>query len=168
MHGRIVGIDETRIVVQQAVQKLDHLDLLNNVARIYGTTHYLDTINGTLDAGHVQTTFDIISARNSLPPSPLSGRHCFDTGQPTLLFSKDYGHKKNTVADDGFYALLGSVLGKLSMHILYHNKAEIDYQHYLGPQLQIWHCYEYNDLNFPCVLGDECPLLKIAGLLVDV
>ena len=28
---------------------------------------------------------------------------------------------------------MGSVLGELSMHILLHYKAEIDYRHYLGP-----------------------------------
>ena len=109
MHGRIVGIDETRTVVQQAVQKLDHLKLMNNVACIYSTTHRLDAINELQDAGHVQTTFDIIFARNSLPPPPLSGRHSFATGQPTLLFSKDYGHINNTVADDDFHALLATV-----------------------------------------------------------
>ena len=69
MHGRIVGIDETHIAVQQAIQKLDRWDFLNNVAFICGNTHHLDTINGRHDAGHFQTTFDIIFARIALPPS---------------------------------------------------------------------------------------------------
>ena len=72
-------------------------------------------------------------ARNSLLSPPLSERHSFATGQPTLLFSEDYGYKENTGADDGFYALLDSVLGRLSMHIIYRNKGEIDCRHYLGP-----------------------------------
>ena len=46
----------------------------------------------------------------------------------TSLLSKDHGHQEFTKADDGFYALLGSVLGKSVVHMLLDHKAEIDYR----------------------------------------
>ena len=39
MRGRIEGIDETCLAVQQTVHKLDRLDLLNKVAFIAGSIH---------------------------------------------------------------------------------------------------------------------------------
>ena len=62
MQGRTVDFSETRLVVQQAVQKLDRLDLQNDVAFICGNTHHVDTINGLHDAGHVPDL-----GRRSLP-----------------------------------------------------------------------------------------------------
>ena len=41
---------------------------------------------------------------------------------------KTYGYKGNTEIGDGFYALLGSVLGKSMMHMLLEYKAEIGYR----------------------------------------
>ena len=46
----------------------------------------------------------------------------------TSTLSKDHGHKDFTKVDDGFYALLGSVLGKLAMHMLLDHKAEMKYR----------------------------------------
>ena len=46
----------------------------------------------------------------------------------TSTLSGDHGHKEFTEVDDGFYALLGSVLGKSAMHMLLDHKAEIGYR----------------------------------------
>ena len=46
----------------------------------------------------------------------------------TSLLSKDHGHQEFTRVDDGFHALLGSVLGKSVLHILLDHKAEIGYR----------------------------------------
>lgn len=46
----------------------------------------------------------------------------------TSTLEKHHGHREFTDTDDGFYALLGSVLGKLAMHMLLDHKAEIDYR----------------------------------------
>lgn len=46
----------------------------------------------------------------------------------TSTFEKSHGHKEFTDIDDGFYALLGSVLGNSSMHMLLDHKAEIGYR----------------------------------------
>ena len=46
----------------------------------------------------------------------------------TSLLSKDYGHQDFTEKKDGFYALLGSVLGKSVIHMLLDLKAEIGYR----------------------------------------
>ena len=56
MHGRLVGIDSTRLAVQLAVQKLEQLDLLHNVAFINGDTHHLDTVDGLHDRDHVEVS----------------------------------------------------------------------------------------------------------------
>ena len=50
------------------------------------------------------------------------------TRASTLTLSGDHGHKEFTQVDDGFYALLGSVLGKLAMHMLLDHKAEVAYR----------------------------------------
>lgn len=42
--------------------------------------------------------------------------------------SGNHGHKEYIEVDDGFYALLGSVLGKLAMHMLLDHKAEVGYR----------------------------------------
>ena len=41
---------------------------------------------------------------------------------------RDHDHKEFTEVDDGFYALLGSVLGKLAVHMLLDHKAETGYR----------------------------------------
>ena len=46
----------------------------------------------------------------------------------TSLLSKDHGHQEFTQVDDGFHALLGSVLGKSVLHMLLDHKAEIGYR----------------------------------------
>ena len=46
----------------------------------------------------------------------------------TSTLSKEHGHKEFTEVDDGFYALLGSVLGKMAMHMLLDHKAEMRYR----------------------------------------
>ena len=46
----------------------------------------------------------------------------------TSTLSKDYDHKEFTEVDGGFYALLGSVLGKSVMHMLLDHKAETGYR----------------------------------------
>ena len=46
----------------------------------------------------------------------------------TSTFEKDFGYKEYTDLDDGFYALLGSVLGKSMMQMLLDHKAEMGYR----------------------------------------
>ena len=43
----------------------------------------------------------------------------------TSLLFEDYGHQEFTEKDDGFYALLGSVLGESVIHMLLDHKAEL-------------------------------------------
>lgn len=50
------------------------------------------------------------------------------TRASTSTLEKENGHKEFTDIDDGFYALLGSVLGKLAMHMLLDHKAETGYR----------------------------------------
>ena len=66
---RMVSIDESRLAVQQAVRKLDDLDLLNDRKLICGDPYNLNTIHGLHEASqaHSHTTFDIIFTRNTLP-----------------------------------------------------------------------------------------------------
>ena len=53
----------------------------------------------------------------------------FDTTRVfTSTLSGDHDQKEFTEVDDGFYALLGSVLGKSIMHMLLDHKAETDYR----------------------------------------
>ena len=46
----------------------------------------------------------------------------------TSTVEKTFGYKEYTDLDDGFYALLGSVLGKSMMHMLLDHKAEMGYR----------------------------------------
>ena len=46
----------------------------------------------------------------------------------TSTVDKNFGYKEYTNLDDGFYALLGSVLGKSMMHMLLDHKAEMGYR----------------------------------------
>ena len=50
------------------------------------------------------------------------------TRNSTSLLSKDHGHQEFTQVDDGFHALLGSILGKSVLHMLLDHKAEIGYR----------------------------------------
>ena len=52
----------------------------------------------------------------------------FETSRTsTATVEKEDNHKEYTDVDDGFYALLGSVLGKSTMHMLLDHKSEIGY-----------------------------------------
>lgn len=69
-HGRMVGVEDSRLAVQLAIQKLDTLGLMQDMRLLCGDPYQLDTINDLDEAteGHSHTTFDIILARNALPP----------------------------------------------------------------------------------------------------
>lgn len=59
--GRVVAIDESRLAVQQAVRKLDSLNLIEAASFVYGSPY--DLLHYTPNP----TTFDTIFARNALP-----------------------------------------------------------------------------------------------------
>lgn len=69
-HGRIVGVDNARLAVQIAIQKLDDLGLMKDMRLLWGDPDHLDTINDLNEAteGQSHTTFDVVLARNALPP----------------------------------------------------------------------------------------------------
>lgn len=68
-NGRVVSIEESRVTIQQAIRKLDNLNLLNNKKLICGDIYNLNTIHGLHEASQAYsyTTFDIIFTRNALP-----------------------------------------------------------------------------------------------------
>ena len=43
-HGRIVGVDNARLAVQIAIQKLDDLGLIKDMRLLWGDPDHLDTI----------------------------------------------------------------------------------------------------------------------------
>ena len=53
---------------------------------------------------------------------------CETIRRSTSTVEKDFGYKESTDLDEGFYALLGSVLGKSMMHMLLDHKAEMGYR----------------------------------------
>lgn len=68
-HGRIAGIDESHLAVQQAVRTLHDLHLLNDKKLVCGDPYNLDSIDGLREASqaHGHTTFHVRFAQNALP-----------------------------------------------------------------------------------------------------
>ena len=52
----------------------------------------------------------------------------YETIRSSSTVEKNFGYNEYTDLDDGFYALLGSVLGKSIMHMLLDHKAKIGYR----------------------------------------
>ena len=64
--GRVVAIDKSRLAVQQAVRKLDSLNLIEAARFVCGSSYDLPSVHSLHDAPN-PTTFDTIFAQNALP-----------------------------------------------------------------------------------------------------
>lgn len=64
-------------------------------------------------------------------------RGCDLRDHPCVHFDSDYGCKEFSNTDDGGYALVRTVLGKLAMRMLLDHKTEIGHRS-LGPPSEVW------------------------------